>query len=261
MSNDLLLPISGLLVGMLIGLTGIGGGVLMTPLLLMLGLPPTGAVGTDLAYSALTKLAGTWQHGRQGTIEWRVVRALAIGSVPATVVAVGILSRLHTANTSAEVEHRLKQLIGVMLVIAAVMMIRRVLVSTKTVTASAEFDLTSMPTGKVVAIGVFGGFLVGLTSIGSGSLIIALLVMVVALAPAKMVGTDIAHAFVLVTAGALAHQFFMQDVQIGIAGRLLIGSIPGIALGSTLAPRLPERALRILLAIILVLVSLKLILS
>ena len=245
MSNDLLLPLSGLLVGMLIGLTGIGGGVLMTPLLLMLGLPPTGAVGTDLAYSALTKLAGTWQHGRQGTVEWRVVRALAIGSVPATVVAVGILSRLHTANASAEVEHRLKQLIGVMLVIAAVMMIRRVLVGTKTVAASAEFDLKSMPTGKVVAIGVFGGFLVGLTSIGSGSLIIALLVMVVALAPAKMVGTDIAHAFVLVTAGALAHQFFMQDVQIGIAGRLLIGSIPGVLIGSRLANWVPRRPLQV----------------
>ena len=243
--QQVLLPISGLIVGMLIGLSGIGGGVLMTPLLLLIGLPPTAAVGTDLAYSALTKLAGTIQHGRQGTIEWRVVRTLALASVPFTIVAVWVLSKLHLSGSSEIIESRLKQLIGVMLVIAAVLMIRKILGSNP-MSLDANFEtFVNYPTGRILAIGAIGGFLVGLTSIGSGSLIIALLVMVLTLSPAKLVGTDIAHAFVLVTAGALAHQFFLHDVQAGVAGLLLIGSIPGVLIGSRLAAWVPRKPLQI----------------
>jgi hypothetical protein len=245
MSHEMLLPLSGLIVGIMIGLTGVGGGVLMTPLLLLLGLPPTGAVGTDLAYSALTKLAGTWQHGRQGTIDWRVVRSLAIGSVPATIVAVWGLSVLHRSGAVDLVEHRLQQLIGVVLIVAAALMVRKVLVRAPGSTSNLNLDLTTFPTARIVVIGALGGALVGLTSIGSGSLIIALLVMVIALNPQVLVGTDIAHAFLLVTAGALAHFFFLQDVQVGIAGRLLIGSIPGVLIGSRLATWVPRRPLQI----------------
>jgi uncharacterized membrane protein YfcA len=250
--HQLLLPISGLVVGILIGLTGIGGGVLMTPLLLLLGLPPTAAVGTDLAYSALTKLAGTFQHGRQGTIEWKVVRTLAVASIPFTVVAVWILSILHKSGGAAVIEDRMKQLIGVMLIIAAVLMIRKVLGAT---TMSFDIDFSQMsnyPTARILAIGALGGFLVGLTSIGSGSLIIALLVMVISLTPAKLVGTDIAHAFLLVTAGAVAHQFFLHDVQLGVAGLLLIGSIPGVLIGSRLTTWVPRKPLQVGMAGLLV---------
>ncbi|HEX5499914.1 MAG TPA: sulfite exporter TauE/SafE family protein, partial [Thermomicrobiales bacterium] len=141
MSHDLLLPVSGFVVGMMVGLTGVGGGVLMTPLLLLLGLPPTGAVGTDLAYSAFTKLAGAWQHRRQGTIDWRVVRSLAIGSVPATVVAVWALSVLHRSGSAAMIEHRLQQMIGVVLVIAAALMVRKVLVRAPGVASNVNLDL------------------------------------------------------------------------------------------------------------------------
>lgn len=251
--QQILLPVSGLVVGVLIGLTGIGGGVLMTPLLLLLGLPPTAAIGTDLAYSALTKLAGAVQHGRQGTIDWRVVRSLAVGSVPLTVIAVWVLSRLHLSGSSEQVEERLKQLIGVMLVVAAVLLVRKTLGrgSAQAYLAGVG-NLTDYPTGRLLAIGALGGFLVGLTSIGSGSLIIALLVMVVSLSPAVLVGTDIAHAFLLVTAGAVAHQVFLHDVQLGVAGMLLIGSIPGVLIGSRLAMWVPRKPLQVGMAGLLV---------
>jgi uncharacterized protein len=120
-----------------------------------------------------------------------------------------------------------------------------VLTGAAALSANVNFDLATFPTARIVLIGALGGLLVGLTSIGSGSLIIALLVMVIALNPQVLVGTDIAHAFLLVTAGAIAHQIFLQDVQIGIAGRLLIGSIPGVIIGSRLAVWVPRRPLQI----------------
>ncbi len=250
MDHQLLLPVSGLLVGILVGLTGIGGGVLMTPLLLMLGLPPTAAVGTDLAYSAFTKLAGTVQHGRQGTIDWRVVRTLALGSIPFTVLAVWLLSLVHGGPAALVLEDRLKQVIGVMLVVASALLLRKVLVPPPALPAhgGGASGLAGFPTWKILVVGAVGGFLVGMTSIGSGSLIIALLVMVITLRPSVLVGTDIAHAFLLVTAGALAHQLFLQDVQMGVAGMLLIGSIPGVLIGSRMSTWVPRRPLQIGLA-------------
>lgn len=250
--QNYLLPISGLIVGILIGLTGIGGGVLMTPLLMLLGLPPTSAVGTDLAYSALTKLAGTIQHGRQGTVEWKVVRTLAIASVPFTIIAVWVLTQLHQYRDADIVEDRLKQAIGVMLIVAAVLMLRKVLGGTSLTVEFSFSEMSSYPTSRILAIGALGGFLVGLTSIGSGSLIIALLVMVISLSPAKLVGTDIAHAFLLVTAGAVAHQLFLHDVELGVAGMLLIGSIPGVLIGSRLAAWVPRKPLQVGMAGLLV---------
>src|SRR3954462_754205 len=126
MGADWLLPIYGLIVGMLVGLTGMGGGVLMTPLLVLgLGMPATAAIGTDLAYSSVTKLAGTWQHWRQGTGDTRVGRPLAIGSVPATLVAGTTLFFLHFIDATA-VNAVLERFIGVMLVVAAALMLRKV---------------------------------------------------------------------------------------------------------------------------------------
>jgi uncharacterized membrane protein YfcA len=170
MGADWLLPIYGLIVGTLVGLTGMGGGVLMTPLLVLgLGMPATAAVGTDLAYSSITKLAGTWQHWRQGTVDMRVVRALAIGSIPATLVAVATLFFLHSVTNTA-VDALLERFIGVMLVIAASLMLHKLWRSTRGTTELPAEHLANRSTAKLVAIGAFGGFLVGLTSIGSGSL-------------------------------------------------------------------------------------------
>ncbi len=251
MGAEWLLPIYGLVVGTLVGLTGMGGGVLMTPLLVLgLGMPATAAIGTDLAYSALTKAAGTWQHWRQGTVDVRVVRALAIGSVPATLVAVGVLFQLHSVDSTA-VNAFLEQFIGVMLVIAAVLMLRKVWMSVTGRSEPVGDHLVTYPTVKLIAIGAFGGFLVGMTSIGSGSLIIALLVMTISLAPEKLVGTDVAHAFLLVGAAAIAHFFVLQDVDVALAAKLLIGSIPGVLIGSRLAVWAPKRPLQVGLSVLL----------
>jgi uncharacterized protein len=250
MGADWLLPIYGLIVGMLVGLTGMGGGVLMTPLLVLgLGMPATAAIGTDLAYSSVTKLAGTWQHWRQGTVDMRVVRALAVGSVPATLVAVLTLFFLHSIDETA-VNAVLERFIGVMLVVAATLMLRKLWLGNRGGEAPPE-HLVTFPTGKLMAIGAFGGFLVGLTSIGSGSLIIALLVITVSLTPEKLVGTDVAHAFLLVGAAALAHLFVLNDVDVVLAGKLLIGSIPGVLIGSRLTVWVPRRPLQAGLAVLL----------
>jgi uncharacterized membrane protein YfcA len=251
MGADWLLPIYGLIVGMLVGLTGMGGGVLMTPLLVLgLGLPATAAVGTDLFYSSLTKLAGGWQHWRQGTVDFNVVRSLAIGSVPATLLAVAILSRLHGLDSQA-VDDGLERAIGIMLIVAAVLMLRKLWIGTGPGGGPIPPHLATYPTGRLIAIGALGGFLVGMTSIGSGSLIIALLVMTISLTPERLIGTDVAHAFLLVGAAAAAHFLVLQDVDTAIAGKLLIGSIPGVLIGSRMAVWMPRRPLQAGLAVLL----------
>ena len=251
MGADWLLPIYGLVVGMLVGLTGMGGGVLMTPLLVLgLGMPATVAVGTDLAYSSITKLAGTWQHWRQGTVDIRVVRAMAIGSVPATLVAVALLFLLHSVDATA-VDVLLERFIGVMLVVAAALMLQKLWRARRGAADPLPDHSETYPTGKLIAIGAFGGFLVGLTSIGSGSLIIALLVITISLTPEKLVGTDVAHAFLLVGAAAIAHFFVLQDVDVALAGKLLVGSIPGVLIGSRLTVWVPRRPLQVGLAVLL----------
>jgi len=247
MGGEWLLPLYGLAVGLLVGLTGMGGGVLMMPLLVLgLGMPATAAVGTDLAYSSLTKLAGAWQHWRQGTVDSSVVRDLAIGSVPATLVAVALLYFLRDGSELAS-DRWLNSAIAVMLVVAASLMLFRVIRGHRDEVASMRATHRHQ-FAKIVAIGALGGFLVGLTSIGSGSVIIALLVLAVSLRPERLVGTDVAHAFLLVTAAALAHIFFLNDVDFRLASLLLIGSIPGVIIGSRLMVRVPRRPLQIGLA-------------
>jgi len=246
MGGDWLLPVYGLVVGLLVGLTGMGGGVLMTTLLVLgLGMPASAAVGTDLAYSTLTKLAGTWQHWREGTVDTRVVRGLAAGSLPATVVAIVLLLWLRQGN-EARVDHVLERAIGVLLAVAAVLMLRRVLLA-RDDHAGGTARETSHRTAKLAAIGAFGGFAVGLTSIGSGSLIIALLVMTVPLRAERLVGTDVAHAFLLVGVAAVGH-LFLGDVDLPLAAKLLAGSLPGVLIGSRLTLWVPRRPLQIGLA-------------
>lgn len=240
------MPVYGLVVGTLVGLTGMGGGVLMTPLLMLgLGMPATAAVGTDLAYSTLTKLAGAWQHLRQGTVETTVVRGLAIGSIPGTLVALALLFRLRNTNQD-RLDLVLERSIGIMLAVAALLMLRRVLGKRDEHATTLRVAGTHQAP-KLAAIGLLGGVAVGLTSIGSGSLIIALLVMTVPLGAERLVGTDVAHAFLLVSVAAVGH-LFLGDVDLALAAKLLIGSVPGVLIGSRLTLRVPRRPLQIGLA-------------
>jgi uncharacterized membrane protein YfcA len=254
------LPAYGLVVGVLVGLTGMGGGVLMMPLLLLgVGMPASAAVATDLLYSAPTKIVGGWQHWRQGTVNRNVIRDLATGSLPGSLVAVGVLATLQSggeAVSDAWLEHG----IGVVMLIAAGLMLQRI------VRHLRGADLPSTPVvstdrpyrrGWIIAVGAAGGFLVGLTSIGSGSLIIALLVLVISLDPMQLVGTDVAHAALLVTTAAFAH-LFLGHADFGVAAWLLTGSIPGVIVGSRLAVHAPRMMLQSILVLLLLSTSIRL---
>lgn len=243
----------------MVGLTGMGGGVLMTPLLMLgVGMPASAAVATDLLYSAPTKIVGGWQHWRQGTVDRRVVRDLAIGSIPASLLAVGVLAYLQSGSEKMS-EQWLERFIGGVMAVAATMMIVRIVQRMRygadEHSSSWQQRLYRRP--WIIVIGAVGGFLVGLTSIGSGSLIIALLVMVVSLDPKRLVGTDVLHAALLVSTAAIAH-LFLGNADFGVAGLLLLGSIPGVLLGSRLAIRVPRTALQFVLATMLIATAVKL---
>lgn len=240
-------PATGFVVGILVGLTGMGGAALMTPfLILVLGTTPVVAVGTDLVYGAVTKVVGAFVHWRHGTVDLQLVRRLAVGSVPGGLLAVGAIHLLPGSDLNSDTAVR--RALGVMLVVVAVTLLSRGL--GVPLPALPERWRTWMRGRGTVVAGFVIGALVGFTSVGSGSLLIAFLVATYALTPAQIVGTDVFHAAILVTATGVAHaQAGVVDWSI-VAG-LLVGSVPGVALGSWLAPRTPAPALRIGLAVLL----------
>lgn len=241
---DPTLPLTGLLVGMLIGLTGIGGGALMTPfLILVLGVRPVVAVGTDLAYGAVTKLIGAYLHWRQGTVDVRLVWRLAAASVPAGLLAVAV-----TRVVPGDVDLTVRQTLGVVLLLVSGLLL--LLLATGDRPLLPERWRAQLQGSGTYVVGAVVGALVGFTSVGSGSLIVPFLVAVYPLNTAKVVGTDVFHAAILVTATALGHaQGGVVDWP--LAGSLLVGSIPGVAIGSWMAPRFPPRVLRFGLAVLL----------
>jgi len=254
MTFDLTLAAYGFVVGLLVGLTGMGGGVLMTPLLMLgLGMPATAAVGTDLLYSLVTKLAGSWQHWRQRTVDMQLVRTLAIGSIPASVVAVGIVAWLEHASVSG-FETGLARAIGGALVVAAALLGWRALAG-----ESTHPQVAAHRRPAIIAVGALGGLLVGLTSVGSGSVIMALLVFFVPLDTRRLVGSDVVHAALLVGVAAAGHAL-LGNVDVLLAAQLLVGSIPGVLIGSRLTLRAPRRILQAALAALLILSGLRLLL-
>ena len=242
---DPTLPLTGFLVGILIGLTGIGGGALMTPfLILVMGVRPIVAVGTDLAYGAVTKLAGAYLHWRQGTVDVRLVWRLAAASVPAGLLAVAATRWLPTGDVDLVV----RQTLGVVVVLVALLLLVRVATGDAPIVTNRWW--VRMQGSGTYVVGAVVGALVGFTSVGSGSLIVPFLVAVYPLNTARVVGTDVFHAAILVTITALGHAQ-AGVVDWALAGNLLVGSIPGVALGSWMAPRFPPRALRAGLAALL----------
>ena len=251
---DARLAAYGFVVGLLVGLTGMGGGVLMTPLLMLgLGMPATAAVGTDLAYSLVTKIAGSWQHWRQQTVDMQLVRTLAIGSVPASIVAVSLIAWLEHRKAGG-MEHGLARAIGGALVVAAALLAWRAL-HPQPPRPHAEGHRRA----AIIAVGALGGLLVGLTSVGSGSVIMALLVFFVPIEPRKLVGSDVVHAAILVGVAGAGHAL-LGNVDWALAAQLLVGSVPGVILGSRLTLRTPRPLLQAALALLLILSGLRLLL-
>ena len=250
---DPLYSLSGFLVGLLVGMTGVGGGALMTPLLIILfGVHPATAVGTDLVYAAATKTGGSLVHGLAHCIDWRVVRRLAAGSVPATAVTLAALSHF---NLNGEAARGLITLV----LSAALFLTAIVLVSGETIVAlyrARVSDLDSQLTAaSTVATGTTLGVLVSISSVGAGAIgVMALLLLYPQLPMAKIVGSDIAHAVPLTLIAGLGH-WMIGSVDWHIVGSLLTGSLPGIFVGSYFAVRIPERALRLVLAMALFLVA------
>jgi uncharacterized protein len=232
------LAVTGLLVGTLVGLTGVGGSALMAPVLIFLGIRPLVVVGTDLAYSAVTKLVGGLQHMRYGTVDMSTVRRLAVGSMPGALVGVAILRQMDKADVDSIITH----LLGIALILVAVTMALRLL--------RPNLRLPQMSATMFPVSGALVGILVGVTSVGSGSLIAALLAFATPFSTRVIVGTDLVHAFLLVTVAALAH-WGMGSVDLDLTLNLLVGAVPGVVVGSRLSVGLPERALRSVLAVAL----------
>jgi uncharacterized membrane protein YfcA len=251
-----LYSISGFFVGLLVGLTGVGGGSLMTPLLILLfGIHPATAVGTDLLYAAATKTVGTAVHGFNRTIDWRVVGLLAAGSVPMTVVTIAVLGDIGIHSPVA------RDLITLVLIVA-LFITAATLLFRKKIVARYGVRLGALPARRIailtIILGGVLGVLVSITSVGAGAIgVTALVLLYPRLPTARIVGSDIAHAVPLTLVAGVGHSF-LGSINLDVLVSLLVGSIPGILIGSYAAPRIPEPALRLVLAVTLLLVATKL---
>ncbi len=240
----------------MIGLTSMGGAALMTPfLILVVGVRPTFAVGTDLVYAAVAKWLGAWVHWKQGTVDMALVKRLATGSLPGG--ALGVLGIELLKNHHIFVDNFIRQGVGVTLALVSIVILFRAIIGTE-LPAHWEAAFEKHQKTATVAIGAFVGFTVGFTSIGSGSLMMPALALLYALPAAKLVGTDVFHAALLVSVAAFLH-WGTGNVEWDLVPWLLAGSLPGVLIGSLLAPRLPQRVLRVGLGLTLLATGAKLV--
>jgi uncharacterized membrane protein YfcA len=246
------LSLTGLLVGFLVGLTGMGGGALMTPILVIFfGFKPTLAIGTDVTYAAITKTFGAWRHWRLGSVDLPLVLYLALGSVPSTLVGVGLVHYLQ-ATYGAQLDSFLYRAIGIALVIVGVTLVARSVVKIDASHRRENIRLSARRKVFTVVLGAATGFVVGLTSVGSGTFLGMFLLTAYPLVSSRVVGTDVFQAAILLYATALA-QASIGNVDLWMVAALLVGSIPGIIAGSHLTIRTPNRVLRVCLAAVLLL--------
>ena len=239
----------GLVVGILVGLTGLGGGMLLLPLLIsVLGVPPILAVGSDAVINCVTKIGAGGLHWRRGNVNWRLVLRLAYGSIPGALLGVTVLTRVRAAYGEG-VNDFLKVAIGILLIVIPIAyLLNRTPTTPPRPLQKDNFDF------GVTAIGFVAGVLVGVTSIGSGSVILMLLMVFYGLPPALMVGTDIVHAVLLAGLTGLL-QYRLGNVNMQLVACVLIGSIPGGLLGAYLTNHLPSTRLKQLLCTLLVVVG------
>lgn len=252
---DFTLALAGLGVGIVVGLTGMGGGALMTPILvLVFGVPPIAAVSSDLAASAVMKPFGGLVHARRGTVNWPMVGWLCAGSVPSAFLGVLLLRLL---GDDASVQRWIQFALGAALLLAVVGLLAKSWVARRQPTAGppVRVEVKPLPTAL---LGAAGGLVVGLTSVGSGSLIIvALLAMYPKLRANDLVGTDLVQAIPLVASAAIGHALF-GDLKLDLAAAVLIGSVPGVLIGSRISSRAPAGLIRAALVIVLLASALKL---
>jgi uncharacterized membrane protein YfcA len=257
----------GLLVGFLVGLTGVGGGSLMTPFLVaVVGVPAPTAVGTDMVFATLTKLTGSIQHYRQRSVNVEIAVFLGLGSIPSGLLGVATIEWMEAAFDPETLKSTMITIIAItLLVVGASLIYREYFMPPRNERPKpgawdGKSRMSRRRRAYTVLFGAMGGYLVGLTSIGSGSVMAVILLLLYPIAPAIIVGTDIAHATVLSLVVGIAHMA-QGNVDFGLAGTLLLGSIPGVIVGSRIAPWLPGKPLKAILAGMLIFVGLRLLLT
>lgn len=249
--------VSGFAVGLLVGLTGVGGGSLMTPLLtLLFGIHPSVAVGTDLAFASVTKVAGTVAHRSRGTVRWDIVKLLSLGALPAAIATALILKYLGGISTEIGQMIRYSIAVSVLLTVIALLFKGKL---QHWLNAHPEKHLHGRRlTAATIFAGLVLGALVTMSSIGAGAVGATILVLLYPrLSPAEVAGTDIAYAVPLTAIAALGH-WWLGSIDWNLLGALLLGSVPGITIGSLAARAVPEKFLRALLALTLTSVAVKL---
>lgn len=244
----------GLLVGFLVGLTGVGGAALLTPVLVLIGIHPSIAIGTDLAYNSITKFFGVLQHWRQKTINFSLVKYFSFGSIPSAIIAIVILHLFNFQNRESFVQHAL----GYILIIVSLGMFVRIYSEKYLKPSSIQLKPLEQKQFLTILFGAVFGFVVGLTSVGSGSLFALAMLYFYRLSAVEIVGTDIAHAFLLVTVAGILNASY-GNVNYSLVMNLLMGSIPGVLLGSALSAKVPTKPLRAIMAIVILISGLKII--
>jgi uncharacterized membrane protein YfcA len=244
------LSLTGLFIGLLVGLTGMGGGALLTPfLIIFFGFKPTLAVGTDILHGAVFKTFGAVRHRRLGTVHARLTFWMFLGSGPMSLVGVQTAEWLESRYGDG-IESASAKVIGAALILGGLGFLAKTFVRRGVQPDDSPFLLHNRDRIAAFALGVTGGFIVGLTSVGSGTFFALVMLLVFPLTAAKIVGTDIFHAAALLWVAGIAH-LIHGNVDLGAMGWLLLGSIPGILIGSQMTVKLPDRSLRVALATVL----------
>jgi uncharacterized protein len=242
----------GLGIGVLVGMTGMGGGSLMTPMLILVfGIQPTTAIGTDIFYSAVTKTVGAWRHFRMKTVNLGLTVWLAAGSVPAAILGVWVISILKDHLGEDQLNSVVYALLGGTLLMVGIITLARALILSNLIDERDDFEIKTRHKVAAVTIGATTGFVIGITSAGSGTVIAILLIAVFRLTPRRVVGTDVFHAAILLWAAGVAH-WIGGNVDFHLAGNILIGSVPGVIIGAALSARAPQGFLRTALGLVLI---------